>query len=85
VDAGGTSRLADEALAEEIEIYSDLVLAATESPCRLTLQQIDAALGLTQPPSGSAHPPSRSADRSANDERQGHGEAADQPDHRDDA
>lgn len=78
MDAGGTPRLADEALAEEIEIYSDLVLAATESPCRLTVQQIDAALGLTQPPA-------RSADRSADDERQGHGEAADQPDHRDDA
>lgn len=39
-------RLADEALAEEIEMYTDLVVAASEADDDLTWHEIDAALGV---------------------------------------
>lgn len=39
-------RLADNELADEIEMYGELVVAASESDGELSLPEIDAALGL---------------------------------------
>jgi len=39
-------RLSDEVLAEEIEMYTDLVLAASDAEQEMTLTEIDAALGV---------------------------------------
>jgi hypothetical protein len=41
--------LADDDLADEIVLYGDLVVAASESEERLTLPEIDKVLGLRDP------------------------------------
>jgi hypothetical protein len=40
-------RLDDDALAEEIELYGDLVVAASESDVALSTAEIDRLLGVT--------------------------------------
>lgn len=42
----------DNALADEIELYGELVVAASESERELTLPQIDRVLGVDQSDSG---------------------------------
>ena len=39
-------RLGDDVLAEEIELYGDLVVAASEDEGELTQERIDRALGV---------------------------------------
>ncbi|MFZ5872058.1 MAG: hypothetical protein ACOYXW_16220 [Actinomycetota bacterium] len=46
MDERRPGRLDDEALAEEIEMYTDLVVAASERDGELSLPEIDAALGV---------------------------------------
>ena len=41
--------LADDDLADEIVLYGDLVVAASESERNLTLPEIDKVLGLPEP------------------------------------
>ncbi len=48
-------RLADDELADEIELYGELVVVASESDRDLSLPEIDAALGVRHP---DAVPPS---------------------------
>ena len=43
----GTRHLADTELADEIVLYGDLVVAASESDGSLSLHEIDRALGIT--------------------------------------
>jgi hypothetical protein len=43
-----TRRLADDELADEIEMYGELVVVASEADHELSLPEIDAALGLEQ-------------------------------------
>jgi hypothetical protein len=53
-DDGRSLRLDDDELAEEIVLYGDLMVAASESEGDLTLREIDELLGLrrgTLPPS----------------------------------
>jgi hypothetical protein len=47
VDEARARRLADDELAAEIELYGDLVVAASESDGALTQSQIDDLLGVT--------------------------------------
>jgi hypothetical protein len=47
VDEARTRRLADDELAAEIELYGDLVVAASEADGALTQSQIDRLLGVT--------------------------------------
>lgn len=51
-------RLADNELADEIELYGELVVAASESDRELSLREIDQALGLERADvrDGSAQP-----------------------------
>lgn len=54
-DDGRSPRLDDAELAEEIVLYGDLVVAASEAAGDLTLREIDELLGLDEggpPPSG---------------------------------
>lgn len=44
----------DGELADEIELYGDLVVAASESDRDLTADEIDAALGIEDAPDGGA-------------------------------
>ncbi|MFP5345452.1 MAG: hypothetical protein ACLGIA_00260 [Actinomycetes bacterium] len=44
----------DTVLADEIELYGELVVAASESERELTLPQIDRVLGVDQPDDGGA-------------------------------
>lgn len=44
----GGSRLADHALADEIVLYGDLVVAASESDRDLSLPEIDEVLGVSE-------------------------------------
>jgi hypothetical protein len=53
-DDGRSLRLDDDELAEEIVLYGDLVVAASESEGDLTLREIDELLGLRH----GASPPS---------------------------
>jgi hypothetical protein len=46
VDVGRTRRLDDDELAAEIEMYGDLVVAASESEGELSLTEIDQLLGV---------------------------------------
>lgn len=43
-----TRELTDTALRDEIELVADLVVAASDSTCRMSDAEIDAALGLSQ-------------------------------------
>jgi hypothetical protein len=47
-DDGRSPRLDDDELAEEIVLYGDLVVAASEAPGDLTLREIDELLGLEE-------------------------------------
>ena len=46
----------DTVLADEIELYGELVVAASESERELTLVQIDRVLGVDQPDDAGATP-----------------------------
>jgi hypothetical protein len=54
-DDGRSPRLDDDELAEEITLYGDLMVAASEADGDLSLREIDELLGLDEdssPPSG---------------------------------
>lgn len=51
--------LHDEALLEEIELLTTVIIAATLSPDSLCRQQVDEMLGLTVPDDGGALPRQR--------------------------
>jgi hypothetical protein len=42
--------LQDRELIDEIHLVADLMVAAAQSPCRLSEEQIDAILGAAPPP-----------------------------------
>lgn len=49
MDEQRSRRLADDELADEIELYGDLVVAASEADRELSLTEIDKLLGVRPP------------------------------------
>lgn len=73
LDQGGESWAADAELAGEIELYGDLVVAASSQEAPLTPVEIDSVLGLDEDAPDRA---SRHASRDASDHEPRH-----EPDH----